>query len=292
MIKNILKKIIPSYYVDRIRVYRKNKRFAKRFLYNNGEVFFKKIETLGVSFEILLNPFLNSGVDEAIAEFGYWEPKVAEQIKKILSAGGTFIDIGANIGYHSLLAAKILGDKGRVYSFEPQDAIYHQFMKSLAKNNLKNVTVYNTALSDHSGGSTLYIREENSGGSTLLKLPNMESFHVDSSLEVSLVVLDSYVDRFSLVDLIKIDVEGHEYEVFKGGQKLLSTYHPTIIMEFSPVFYIQDYAHKAEDLIDFLKTLGYTFFDMSEKPIDLNLWLQVGSNRTSQIDVICKYKFS
>ena len=64
---------------------------------------------------------------------------------------------------------------------------------------------------------------------------------------------------FSRVDVIKIDVEGYEYEVFKGGEKILEKYHPVIFMEFSPVFYIQDYREKAQEFVVLLKNKGYQF---------------------------------
>lgn len=289
MLKNFLKKILPTVIVSSIRNYRKKNRFAKRFSYNEGKSFFKTIHTEGITFDILIDPFLNSGVDETIAETGIWEQKIAKQIKNILPKDGVFIDIGANIGYHSLLASKILSGGGHIYSFEPQHSIYLQLLKSVEKNNLKNITVYNTALSDRVGSETLYIREENSGGSTLLSLPVMESFQVGSRVSVELATLDSFLENFPSVDLIKIDVEGYEYEVFRGAQKLLEKYHPTIIMEFSPVFYVQDYTEKSGNLVNFLSNKGYRFFDMDDKEIDLNNWLKELENSNSQIDIICKY---
>lgn len=290
MLKKFIKSLLPLIVVATIRKYRKKKRFAKRYSYNSGKSFFKEVDTFGVPFGISINPFLNSGVDEVIQEAGVWEPEIGTQIKKYLSGGGVFLDIGANIGYHSLFAARLLGEKGKVYSFEPQSAIYEQFLESVEKNSLTNVTVYNIALSDHLGNETLYIREENSGGSTLLSLPQMESFHVEYQVSVSLATLDSYLKTFETVTLIKIDVEGYEYEVFKGGEELIDTYHPTIIMEFSPVFYVQDYEKKPKELIQFLSNKGYIFHDVNEKEINLYEWLAKDNNKNSQIDIVCKYK--
>ena len=82
-------------------------------------------------------------------------------------------------------------DGGRVYSFEPQASVHEQLLKSIKKNKLVNISVFNTALSDHHGEETLYVREEKCGGSTLLSLPKMESFRVDSSMRVSINTLNS-----------------------------------------------------------------------------------------------------
>lgn len=288
-ITQFVKKIIPKEVVEIIREYRKKRRFAKRFSFNKGRPFFKNIEVEGISFSILINPFLNSGVDEIIAETGVWEQKLSQNIKKFLPRDGVFLDIGANIGYHSLFAAKLLVDGGRVYSFEPQASVHEQLLKSIKKNKLVNISVFNTALSDHHGEETLYVREENVGGSTLLSLPKMESFRVDSSMRVSINTLDSYLNMFSRVDVIKIDVEGYEYEVFKGGEKILEKYHPVIFMEFSPVFYIQDYREKAQEFVVLLKNKGYTFFTLDQNEIDLISWVKEGDNINTQIDLICKY---
>lgn len=289
MLKKILKSILPTILVNKIRDYRKQKRFTERFSYNQGKSFFKEITTFGITFKILINPFFNSGVDEAIYKTGNWEPEIGEQLKKYLPLGGVFLDVGANIGYHSLFVATLLGEKVQVYSFEPQQSIYGQFLDSINKNNLKNIKVFNVALSDHPGDETLYIREENSGGSTLLSLPEMESFHVDSTMKVKLVTLDSYINEWDRVDLIKIDVEGYEYEVFKGGERIIDTYRPVIIMEFSPVFYTQDYEKKPEELVQFLTKKGYIFFNMQGEKLNLNDWLLKENNKNSQIDIICKH---
>ena len=291
MKKNVIflvKKLLPNSVINIIRVHRKKKRLSKRYLFNNGESFFKKITTQGVTFDILIDPFLNSGVDEGIAVNGEWEPKLSRNLKRVLGQGGFFLDVGANIGYHSLFVSKLIGDKGHVYSFEPQKNICEQFLKSIVHNNLTNVTVFNNALSDHGGTEVLHVREENVGGSTLLSLPEMESFHTSESMNVTLKTLDSYLDMVTRVDVIKIDVEGYEFEVFKGGEKLIEKYHPTIFMEFSPVFYVRDYANKPEDLIIFLKEKGYSFYDLDGKVIDLFSWLERGDNRNSQIDIVCK----
>lgn len=284
----IIKKLLPAWLVNRVREYRKKQRFLKRFSYNNGKQFFKGIEVEGVSFDICLNPFLNSGVDDVIADTGFWETPLSRNLKKYLSTDKVFVDIGANIGYHSLFASRLLMNGGSVYSFEPQLSVYEQLLQSIKKNKLSNIFAFNTALSDHKGEETLYVREENIGGSTLLTLSEMESFHVDSSMKVSLMTLDSYMEIFPRVDVVKIDVEGYEYEVFKGSEKILDQYHPIIFMEFSPVFYVQDYATKPQELVIFLQNKGYRFFTMDDKEIELLSWLKRDNNINSQIDIICK----
>lgn len=289
MMQTLLKKILPKKIVEAVRTRRKEKRFAKRFSYNNGKPFSKTITTEGITFDIILNPYLHSGVDEVIADEGVWEKAISHKIKSILNDGGVFIDIGANIGYHSLFAAAVMGTKGKVYSFEPQKSVREQFEESVRKNSFTTIETYSEALSDHVGDETLHIREENSGGSTLLTLPDMESFHIESVHEVKLATLDSFISVFESVDLIKIDVEGYEFEVFKGGKSLLEKYHPTIIMEYSPVFYTQDYSSKAEELIEFLENIGYVFYTLEDQALNLREWLRDGENKNSQIDILCKY---
>ena len=110
MSSSLLSKIKPftPRYVQKVyRKYRRWERFHKRFLINRGQPFIKNILTQAVSFKIVINPFSNGCVDDVIAADGVWEPNVSKNIKNSLPPNGIFIDIGANIGYHSLFAASL-----------------------------------------------------------------------------------------------------------------------------------------------------------------------------------------
>ena len=290
----MIKKILPSFLSKRIILLGKQtKKYLKDkktfFLYGDGTPFLHSIKLNNTSFKIILDPINNHTVDMWIARNGNWEPSVSKALIENMPKDGIFLDIGANIGYHSLFMASYSKGQEKIYTFEPIKRLHHQLEKSIAVNNFSNITSYNIALGDCDRDSqTIYIREENIGGSSLLIYPNLEYVNVKETEKVNIRSLDKFFKEDFKVNLIKIDVEGYEYEVLKGGSKLLENNHPTLVIEFSPYFYVQDYANKPFDLIFFLENLGYSFFTLLEEPLDLLLWMKENKSNSSQVDILCK----
>lgn len=291
-LRRIVEKLLPTSLASKVILagsrYKKNKREKIRFSYGYGKSFVKKIDVLGVSFNIVLDPVKNAGVDEEIAKRGFWEKELGSQFIKNIQEGATFLDIGANIGYHSLFVASLLRGTGKVYSFEPLPHICKQLQKSIELNNFKNIEICNFGLAEKDGESTLHVRDENTGGSSILDLPEMKKFRVKETEQVILKKLDTFLGVITKVDVIKIDVEGYEYEALKGAEGVLRNSHPIIFMEFSPVFYIQESGEKPEKLINFLKDIGYSFFSLDGESLSLKSWIKEGDNIHSQIDIMCK----
>lgn len=288
IIENIFPKAISGKIISSVRKYKKEKRERKRLSYGGGKPFVRNINTLGVSFKIVLDTTKNCYVDESIAEHGYWEMGLSRGFLEHIKKGGVFLDIGANIGYHSLFVASLLKESGRVYSFEPISHLCSQLQASIALNNFTNIEVCNFGLAESEGEATIHMRDENIGGSTLLSFPKIEKFDVKETEKVSLKKLDSFLGEHAKVDVIKIDVEGYELEALRGAVNILKSNHPVIFMEFSPVIYFQDYANKPLDLVDFLRGLGYSFFSLDEEPLDIEEWLKKGNNMHTQIDILCR----
>jgi FkbM family methyltransferase len=286
---SFIKKILPSVAVEAIRNYRKNKRIAKRFSYGKGLPFEKSIHVCDTSFKIVLDPVKNSAVDEFIAEHGYWEKELSSQMKKYLKKGDVFLDIGANIGYHSLFVASSLQGSGKVYSFEPLSRLCEQLKKSISLNEFSNIEVCNFGLAETDSIHEIYLREENIGGSSVLNFSTMESFKVEEKEMITLKNLDNFLGKEAVVNMIKIDVEGYELEALTGAHFILTKNKPIIFMEFSPIFYSQDYEHKAKDLISYLEVMGYKFFDLRDELLDLHNWLKQEGNKNSQVDIICRF---
>lgn len=291
-LRRIVEKVLPTSLASKVILagsrYKKNKREKTRFSYGQGKSFIKKISSLGVNFSIVLDPVKNAGVDEEIAKHGFWEKELGSQFIKNIQEGSTFLDIGANIGYHSLFVAALLKGTGKVYSFEPLSHLCKQLHESIELNNFQNIEICNFGLAEKDGEHILHIRDENTGGSSLLDLPEMEKFKVKETEKVILKNLDAFLGGASKVDVIKIDVEGYEYEALKGAEGVLKNSHPVIFMEFSPVFYIQENSEKPQKLISFLKDLGYSFFRLEGESISLESWIQEDDNIHSQIDIMCR----
>jgi FkbM family methyltransferase len=159
-----------------------------------------------------------------------YESHVTEQIRRVLTPGMYFLDIGANIGYFSLLAANLVGRKGRVLCFEPYQYNVKLLHMNATVNGFENVVIYPFAVADKKGlwafdsaGSNGVISEIEEGITSLMATTLVYS-----------VNLDDVLGGIERLDVIKIDVEGAEYMALSGGHDLLRGFRPTIFSEFSP----------------------------------------------------------
>ena len=160
--------------------------------------------------------------------FGVWEPAITSYVRAALKAGDTFIDVGANIGYYSLLASRTVGANGHVYAFEASPSIFTKLTDNLALNNTVNVSAQNVAVTDRAAKVSIFRENHNLGESTIIashasRLGAMREATVDGKTLIELVgphVLCS-------ARLIKIDVEGAEWSVVRGFASLLPRLSPT-----------------------------------------------------------------
>jgi tRNA/tmRNA/rRNA uracil-C5-methylase (TrmA/RlmC/RlmD family) len=109
----------------------------------------KTINTQDLIFQIKLNP-KNGHIDHFINKKGYWDKVISAEITSRLKQGDVFLDIGANIGYFSILASTILKGSGEVHSFEPIKSVFNQLKDNIELNELKNVNIHNFALGSES----------------------------------------------------------------------------------------------------------------------------------------------
>lgn len=149
-----------------------------------------------------------------------------KEVKDIFDAfhEGVIIDVGAHIGTHTIRASKNLGKNGRVICFEPNKNNFKLLKENLSLNKVTNVSAYNAACSDK---SELLFMHGAHGGSYATHLQGKDG------QEIRAFALDTLIskEKLSRVDLLKVDVEGFEQEVFKGGYKLISKFKPAIIFE-------------------------------------------------------------
>jgi len=158
--------------------------------------------------------------------FGYYEKDTVRFIKKNLPEGGVFVDVGANIGAMTLIAAKIAE---KVIAIEPVDKIRKRLIENIKLNNLRNVEVMPYAVSDHIGESSFFIMKENyyNQGVSSLHKKNEEMVEI----KVPVITLDSLLSSENRIDLIKIDVEGYSKEVIQGASTIIKKFKPLVICE-------------------------------------------------------------
>jgi len=180
-------------------------------------------------FDICLDPS-DMGVSPSIGVLGWHEMKTTELFIKLTGPGSTVVDIGANIGFFTLLAAKLVGRKGVVLSFEPEPTSFSLLTESVERNNFDNVRLYQKCISNVDGQQLLHLSvTPNKGLHSIARDPGGPSIQVPSAR------LDTLASSLGIgsIDLLKIDVEGAEPEVLEGAGRLLSESRVrNIIMEW------------------------------------------------------------
>ena len=161
-----------------------------------------------------------------------YEPHVTKVISKVLREGDTFVDIGANIGFFTMLGASIVGNQGKVIAVEPKPDNIQLILAGIVKNGFSNVHVLPYAASEF---ETIF--ELVSGGSNAClidaKEPTQQSVYTQS------IVLDDQLAKYQNISMVKLDVEGHEFSAVKGFKNLLRKFLPTLITEFHPKLLIE-----------------------------------------------------
>lgn len=209
------------------------------------------------NFQIILDP-QNGAVDEYIFIHRNWETAIASVLDQYLKPGDVFVDVGANIGYFSLQAATLLKEKGTVIAFEPLSRIAQQLRDSVVANNFSNVIVKQLAIGAVSSQKKIEIQPGNVGGSSLVK--ELGSTMTET---VAVSTLDQELRDLDRVNLMKIDVEGYEYEVLHGGIEILKRHQPKLVLEFSPNVYARRDKKMAKNILELLMTeLGYRVYDL------------------------------
>jgi len=175
----------------------------------------------------------NTGVSSSILlRGGLYELESTYIFERLLRAGDTVIDIGANIGWYTLLSAKKVGPHGRVVACEPEPHNFELLEASVRLNQFANVTLLRKGVSDRTGKVSLHLSPTNAGGHTIMETGNQAG-----EITVDCTTIDELVRELSLgkVDVVKIDAEYSEPLILLGARALLSRGQPSyIMMEYSP----------------------------------------------------------
>jgi len=203
-------------------------------------------------------PILVNIHDRGIGEYlflkGEYAPARVTEIKKAVKKGDTVIDIGANIGYFTILLADLVGPKGRVYAFEPDPRNFSLLQKTIKKNNLTNVIAKQKAVSNKTGKSLFY--QTNSWSSNTLT--NINTNYI-STVEVPIIALDDFLSRENHIKFVKIDTDGSEPLIIQGMVKLIQRSPGLkILTEYQPGN-LKRYLNNPLDFIKIAKQCGLNF---------------------------------
>lgn len=163
---------------------------------------------------------------------GTYEPELQAALHEFLRPGSTVYDVGANIGYITLMMAHNVGADGHVYAIEALPANVERIQKNVALNNLNNVSVVPAAVIDQNGPVTFYVHESVGMGKAAGSIGRREEQY-KSEITVAGISLDFFVyeQRHPLPDAVKIDIEGGEVLALPGMIRLLREAHPTLFLE-------------------------------------------------------------
>jgi FkbM family methyltransferase len=188
------------------------------------------------------------------------EPLVTDFIKKEVKDNFIVVDIGAHIGYYTLMFAKLVGENGKVFSFEPDPENFYLLKKNVEVNNYKNVVIEQKAVSDYVGKTKLFISRESSGQNTIYQIDKKQNF-----VEVNVVSLDEYFKNFNRnIHLIKMDIEGAEYSCLVGARNIIKKNERLkIITEFRPIS-LKSFGVEPEAFLKLLTELGFSLFEFCE----------------------------
>jgi FkbM family methyltransferase len=212
----------------------------------------------GINYEL----DLNETIDAAIYYEGCFEPYTTEAIRRLCKPGTIVVDVGANVGCHTLRFAQLVGPRGRVVAFEPMSQAFARLKKNVELNVFGNIMLERMALSNHSRQGQK-IRMACSwplyGVDDVHRHP-LTRGRVATDI-VDFVTLDEYVRAKDVarIDLIKVDVEGHEFKVLQGAVETLRAFRPVIIMELG-ISLLAEAGDSLEAVVSFLSALGYAFY--------------------------------
>lgn len=189
------------------------------------------------------------------------EPQVQAAIGARLKPGNTFLDIGAYVGLHTLLAAKKVGRSGKVVGFEPSPSNRRLLQYHVVKNRLRNVSVEECVVSDRDGGDIpFFLLNEGDSSTNSITFADVEDnaslTEKSTMIRVPTTTLDAYCLRLHVVpDLIKVDVEGAELSVLRGAARLLREVRPVWIVAVHPDW--MPPGEGGDALLQFLAGFGY-----------------------------------
>jgi len=223
-----------------------------------------------------------------------WEPFETQIFLSLLEEGMCVADIGANIGYYTLLAARAVGRGGRVYAFEPTPRTYELLCQNVQANGFSNVVTVQKAVASRNGTAALHLNRNN-GDNTLSSAPDGEG-----SVEVEVVTLDQYFAHSTVgIDVLKMDIEGSEPLALEGMADVLNRTPETVIFTELNPFRISELGRTAGGYVAALRSQGFRLFLLDEErhavlPLDpqpfpglVQRLMRVGGRAVDQVNLVC-----
>ena len=175
-------------------------------------------------------------LDRCIIDTGIFEKRSTNLLPYLVKEGDIVLDVGANIGYYSVLISKLIGESGQIFAFEPT-----KYFGTVLKNNLNENKIDNVEILEYGLSNTIQELEIDIGPSSATMHSPEGYDSVITKENIKLTTLEEFVKEknFNKIDFIKIDVDGHEPLFFEGAWSVLDTYNPIILCEISHLHYFE-----------------------------------------------------
>lgn len=217
---------------------------------------------------------LGEGIDFSIYLLGGFELSTLRLYRKLVKSGDVVLDIGANIGAHTLPLARLVGESGRVIAFEPTAFAINKLHENIARNPdlIPRIVTHQAMLVADSSDN---LEPAIFSSWPLVAADALHEKHKGRLMDTSgarAVTLDEVIDMAGIqrLNFIKLDVDGHEYAVLSGGKKTLKHYRPSILMELAPYLF-SDKPSDFEGMLEIFRELDYTFNDAATgEPLPLD----------------------
>lgn len=175
-------------------------------------------------------------IDNQLINHGIFESNSTNLVLKLVKPGDIVFDVGANIGYYSIIFSKLVGSKGKVYAFEPTLHFRRVLEENIILNKINNIEIIDEGLSNANSSLEIEI------GPSSATLHPPEGYDKTIGHEsIKLTTLDAFVSKFNIdhIDFIKVDIDGHEPHFFDGAWDVLDKFNVVILFEISHLHYLE-----------------------------------------------------
>ena len=195
---------------------------------------------------------------------GYYERGIVSLLKRLIRQGDCVIEVGANIGSHTIIISRRVGTQGTVLAFEPHPKVIEKLTLNLKANRIQNVRIFKCALSDSSQKFTSFYTSEGNFATEEMNSSLFPDDRLSLQIQVECKTLDETflnngIDR---CDLIKIDTEGNEFRVLLGAKQTIDTFRPYILFEYSEINWTKAGSNWSSVKL-FFKELNYSLHTIS-----------------------------
>jgi FkbM family methyltransferase len=229
----------------------------------------------------------DSALSRELLLCGIYEKGGVRVFHELIRRGMNVVDLGANIGYFTLIAAKLVGPEGKVFAFEPEPKNFSVLQRNVSMNGYENVILVQEAVSDKKGVAQLHLRSDSWAHS-------LSSSNGDiGSISVPVTSLDQFFSEDAAIDFIKMDIEGAEGKAIQGMERILGKGDvKAMVVEFH-LTELEGQGSSFEEAWHQFKTLGFEFYEMRDngiREVDFQQALCLAHKQGEGVNLLCLRK--